>query len=180
MRYKVLCFLCLSLWCISSIKAQHVALKTNVLYDATLTLNAGIEYRLSEKWTADISANLNAWALSSSKKWKHILIQPEARYWFCESMGGHFMGFHALGGQYNVAELNDSRYQGWFVGAGMAYGYAFMLNRHLNLELELGLGYIYFNYDKFECLDCGRKVKKDEPKHFVGPTKAALNLVYTF
>ena len=180
MKWRILFLLFIPILFSSEIFAQRVAVKTNLLYDATLTLNGGFEVRLSDKWTTDVSGNLNAWDLSSSKKWKHWLLQPEARYWFCESFGGHFLGFHALGGQYNVAELNDSRYQGWFGGGGVAYGYAFMLNRHLNLELELGLGYIFFKYDKFECLDCGRKVKKDEPKHFVGPTKAALNLVYTF
>lgn len=160
--------------------AQKIAVKTNALYDVTATVNLGVEYKLAPKWSADVSGNLNAWAFSSDKKWKHWLFQPELRYWLCESFGGHFFGFHALGGQYNVAELHDSRYEGWFAGGGFAYGYAFMLNQHLNLELELALGYIYTKYNKFECADCGRKVKKNEPNHFVGPTKAALNLVYTF
>lgn len=180
MRYKVLLWSFFLVLFSCNISAQNYAVKTNLLYDATATINLGAEFRLAEKWTFDLSASLNDWQFSHGKRWKHLLIQPEARYWLCESFGGHFLGFHTLGGRYNVAKIHDSRYQGWFVGGGVGYGYAFMLNRHLNLELELALGYIYSQYDKFECVDCGRKVKKDEPRHFVGPTKAALNLVYTF
>ena len=36
--------------------AQKVALKTNLLYDATSTMNLGFEFGLSPKWTLDVSA----------------------------------------------------------------------------------------------------------------------------
>lgn len=34
--------------------AQKVALKTNLLYDATSTMNLGFEFGLSPKWTLDV------------------------------------------------------------------------------------------------------------------------------
>ena len=53
-------------------------------------------------------------------------------------MMGSFIGFHALGGSHNIggmdldfkflgtdfSKLKDYRYEGWFIGAGVAYGYA--------------------------------------------------------
>jgi putative salt-induced outer membrane protein YdiY len=173
---------------------NDVAIKTNVLYDLTATVNAGVEVGLAPRWTIDLSGNFNAWNLSEEKRWKHYLVQPEARYWFCDRFMGHFLGIHAHGGQYNVgglknninflgtdlSKLTDSRYQGWFAGAGIAYGYAFVLGRHWNLELELGVGYAYTKYDSFECAGCGRKVETGLTHHYVGPTKLALNLVYLF
>ena len=30
------------------------------------------------------------------------------------------------------------------------------------------------------CVGCGKRVEKDKPHHYVGPTKAAVNLVYVF
>lgn len=173
--------------------AQEVALKTNLLYDATLTVNLGAEVELAPKWSFDLSGNLNAWTLSHGRRWKHWLVQPEARYWFCEAFGGHFLGVHALGGQYNIghlgfardilgynfSQLKTHRYQGWFAGLGVAYGYSWLLGRHWNLEAEIGLGWAYTRFDRFECKGCGRKVGKGH-KNYFGPTKAAINLVYVF
>ena len=178
----------------TQLQAQKVAVKTNLLYDATATINAGIEFGLAPKWTLDLSGNFNGWTMSHDRKWKHWLVQPEARYWFCDRFAGHFLGFHALGGQYNVghlknnikflgkdfSKLSDSRYQGWFIGAGIAYGYAWVLNKHWNLEGEIGVGYVYTEFDRFNCKGCGKKVEEDKNHHYFGPTKAAINLIYVF
>ena len=174
--------------------AQNVAVKTNILYDATTTFNLGLEIGLAPKWTLDLSGNYNSWTFSNNKKWKHWQVQPEARYWFCNKMMGHFLGLHALGGQYNLgnidadfmllgtdfAQLKDHRFEGWMVGAGIAYGYAWTLSKHWNLEAEIGLGYVFSRYDKYECQNCGKKLESDKNHNYVGPTKAALNLVYVF
>lgn len=175
-------------------KGQTVAVKTNLLYDATQTVNAGIEIGLAPKWTFDLSGNYNSWSKSEYKKWKHWMVQPEARYWFCDRFSRHFLGFHALGGEYNVggldtdfsifgtdfSKLKDNRYQGWFAGGGVAYGYALALGKHWNLEFEIGVGYVYTKYDSYECMGCGKKVGTDLVHHYVGPTKGAINLVYIF
>lgn len=183
----------MSLFWVHESVAQDVSLKTNVLYDATITANIGVETGLADKWSLDLSGNYNGWTINGHK-WKHWMAQPEVRYWFCDRYAGHFLGLHAMGGQYNVGDfdtnlkifkadfskLKDHRVQGWAVGAGVAYGYAFILGQHWNLELEAGFGYIYTRYDRYECQDCGQRIEKDKPFHYVGPTKAAINLVYLF
>ncbi len=177
-----------------NVHGQNVALKTNLLADGFLNPNLGVEIGLSPKWTLDITGQFNAWTLSHDRRWKHWAMQPEARYWFCDRFAGHFIALHAHGGQYNIGgvdgkinflgtdarKLKDSRYQGWFVGAGVAYGYAWILGRHWNLEAEIGFGYSYTRYDRFRCTGCGKKVETDKPHHYIGPTKAAVNLVYLF
>lgn len=174
--------------------AQKVALKTNLVSDALLNPNLGLEVGLAPKWTLDISGQLNAWKLSNGRRWKHWAAQPEARYWFCDRFAGHFIGVHAHGGQYNIGgfdgkwnllgtdarKLKDTRYQGWFVGAGVAYGYAWILGKHWNLEAELGIGWSYTRYDQFKCMGCGKKVDSDRVHNYVGITKTAVNIVYLF
>lgn len=194
MNKRILFVLLAFIGFISPAMAQKVAVKTNLLYDATSTINLGTEFGLSPKWTLDVSANYNPWTYSNNKKWKHWLVQPEARYWFCNKMMEHFIGFHTIAGSYNIGNVNadfkflgtdfsklkDYRYEGWFVGAGVAYGYSWVLSKHWNLEAELGVGYTYSKSDKFECASCGEKLEDDKTHHYVGPTKAALNLVYVF
>lgn len=193
--------LCLMLCVLTSMgaTAQKSVVKTNALYDLTATLNAGIEIGLSPRWTLDISANFNPWKFSkrdsealaenqdgARRRWKHWLIQPEFRYWFCQRFSGDFIGFHAIGGQYNVGGIGpftctkERRYQGWGVGGGIAYGHSWIISRHWNIEAELGIGYIYSRNDKFRCLGCGKKIDEDRSRNYFGPTKAAINLVYVF
>ena len=165
----------------------------SLLYDATTTLNAGVEVGLAPRWSLDVSGNLNAWTFSEGKRWKHWLVQPEARYWLCDRFAGHFFGAHLLGGQYNFGNLNlpdflgnklsnlkDYRYQGWFAGAGVAYGYTWILGKHWSVEAEIGFGWAYTRYDKYRCANCGKKVDSGRHHNYVGPTKAALNLIYVF
>lgn len=160
-------------------RAQDFAVKTNLLYDAPATANAGLEIGIAPKWTLDISGNLNAWSRDEYTKWKHWMIQPEARYWFCDRFSRHFVGTHLIGGAFNFAPIRDKRYQGYGFGGGIAYGFAFMLSRHLNLELEAGAGYMCLDYDVYGCGVCGRK-EGEGVHHYVGPTKAAVNLVFVF
>lgn len=181
---------------IDTAKGQDVAIKTNLLYDATRTVNAGIEVGLAPRWTIDLSGNYNAWWANEKTRtqWRHYLVQPEVRYWFCDRFSGHFIGLHGLGGKYNFSNINNNikflgtdfsplseyRYQGWYAGAGIGYGYQFILGQHWNLELEIGAGYVYTEYDKFECPECGRHLEKQVPYNYWGITKAAIGIVYLF
>lgn len=170
------------------IQIPPVGLKTNLLYDVTTTFNLGIELRTSNKTSLDISGNWNPWTFSGNRKWKHILIQPEFRLWTKETFSGHFFGFHAHYAYYNAGNLpewlfarnmQNSRYKGWFAGAGAGYGYRWKLNRHWGLETEIGVGYVYLDYSKYECAKCGEKLGNGTRNYF-GPTKAAISLVYNF
>ena len=176
-----------------SLRAQNVALKTNLLYDATATVNLGLEVPLAKKWSLDLSGNLNAWRVND-RSWKHWMFQPEARYWFCDRFSGHFLGLHALGGQYNLGNLpglpdflgthfsalKDTRVQGWYAGAGVAYGYTWILGKHWSAEAEIGIGWAFTRYDRFPCAQCGNKIHVDKAHNYFGPTKAALSLIYVF
>lgn len=178
----------------SKANAQDFAVKTNILGDAMGSLNLGIEGRLADRWTMDLSGHLDPWTRTDGQLWRHGFLQPEARWWFCDTFSGHFIGLHAHGGIFNVGGvdtdmkfinndfsiLRDSRYQGWFAGAGIAYGYDLILGRHWNLEFEIGAGYAYTRYDQFECDVCGSTLAEDLTHHYFGLTKAAVSLVFLF
>jgi hypothetical protein len=64
--------------------AQTLALRTNLLYDATLSPNLGVEVRLDSTWSAGINVGLNAWDIDKqkNKKWRHVLVSPNVRKYF--------------------------------------------------------------------------------------------------
>lgn len=184
----------LLLFTAGTLKAQDIAVKSNLLYDVAGTINLGVEGRLADKWTAELTGNLNAWMLKDQAHWKHAYIQPEIRWWFCDTFSGHFLALHLHGGIFNVGNLSkdiripgqkisalrDSRFQGWFAGAGVGYGYDLILSRHWNLEFEIGAGYAYSLSDRFECGVCGSTIAEDIQHHYFGITKATVSLVYLF
>lgn len=189
---RFLPLLVFALLSIAAAKGQNVGLKTNLLPDAALSPNLGVEFRLAPKWSMDLTGQMNLWPINDHK-WKHWLVQPEARYWFCEPFIKSFLGIHAIGGGYNVGnigtdinflgtdfgKLRDARYEGWAVGGGIAYGYARPVGKHWNFEFEIGIGYVYTRYKKFNCTECSHKIGEGHHNYY-GPTKAAINLVYIF
>ena len=80
----------------------------------------------------------------------------------------------------DFSPLGKHRFEGWFAGAGIAYGYAWILSRHWNLEAEVGIGWAYTRFDKYDCVKCGQLNESNVPHHYIGPTKVAVNLVYVF
>jgi hypothetical protein len=169
------------------IEAQTVAVKTNLLYDATTTMNLGLEVAMSPKWTLELPVNYNPWNLGEVepgkiRKLKHWLIQPEVRYWFCRKFGGHFLGMHGHIGGFNIGaiellNMENDRYEGNLYGGGFSYGYHWILSSRLSIEATLGLGYAYLDYAVYDCVTCGNKLS-DDVRHYIGPTKAGVSLIY--
>ena len=166
-----------------------LGLKSNLLYWGTVTPNIGAEIRLATHWTLQTEVGLNPFTGKRSdgsygKSLKHFRLQPEVRYWFCEAFDGHFVGLHIPYWIYNISDIKwlgteNERHQGWGAGAGISYGYDWPIHKHWNLEATLGVGYLYLHSDRYPCTNCGEKIGKKK-KHYVGPTQAAVNLIYLF
>ncbi len=166
---------------------QHMSLKSNLLYDATTTMNLGVEARLSDHSTLDIPVSYNPWTFSDHKQFKLLMVQPEYRYWLCEAFNGHFFGVHLHGGQFNINHvdmplglwpgLEENNYQGEFFGAGISWGYQWHFSKQLGLEVTLGAGYARVNYDKYPCVVCGKSSGSGH-RNYWGPTKAGVSLVF--
>ena len=112
-----------------SANAQQLGLKTNLLYWATTTPNVGLELQTGRKHSVQAFYGINPWKFNDNKSIRHWMVQPEYRYWFCQTFNGWFLGVHAMGGQFNAGgielpfgmfkEFKDHRYEGWFVGGGL-------------------------------------------------------------
>lgn len=191
------CLTILLVFVMCSAAAQNFALKTNLLYDASATVNLGVEIGLGRRTTLDISGNYNAWNTNTelNEKMRHMLIQPEFRYYFCERMNGHFLGAHLHMLQYNIggshwlpnifksasnlcnSDEAKSRYQGEGYGAGLVYGYDWVIAPRFNVEFAAGAGYVYLDYDRYGASKCAPLIEQ-QTKHYWGLTKLGISLVY--
>lgn len=170
-------------------RLPRFALRTNLLYGAAaFTPNLAFEFGVGTNSTLAVAGSFNNWnhkaSTKDNKKLMHWTVRPEYRYWFCERYDGHFIGADAFYAKYNIGEhkipmlfKKEYRYDGWAVGAGFNYGYHLALSKKWGLEFTAGVGVAYLKYDRFACTLCNRdNVKKD--KIYVGPTRAAINLVF--
>ena len=120
--------------------AQQFAIKTNLLYDAAITPNIGVEVAMKERQSAQAFYGFNNWNYGSDsngdRKARHWLLMPEYRWWQCTVMNGWFVGIHGMTGEFNVGnietilpgkffngidlqnEAKSSRLEGGYLGGG--------------------------------------------------------------
>lgn len=131
----------LLLFCSASASAQTVALKTDLLNWATLSMNIEPEVRVGKKSTLALGLSYNPWTFRDNKKWRHFRVQPEYRYWICRPFGGHFLGLHASYTRFNVGGVK-AFFQSLYPyrrqpGAGQRVGCGFGLRLPLDYLLAL-------------------------------------------
>ena len=192
MKRAIISLVCLVMTMVSV--SGQLAVKTNVAMDAIAIPNIGAEIGLSKKLTLDVPVYYNPWKQvmwkqQDDKLFKLFMVQPELRYWFCDKFNGHFVGVHAMGGAYNTTgidlpftpfdDLANYRYKGHFYGGGISYGYQHVLSRYWSIEATLGLGYAYVRYKKYPCEKC-TTMKEKGTENYLGPTRAAISLIYAF
>lgn len=185
---KLILLTVLLLLAVSKAEAQNVTLGNNLIYDAWLTPNLRVGVRTSEHWSLGLTAGYRPWPTSdeTSRKWRHLLLSPELRYWKDSVNVHHFFGANLIYSHFNVAgirfpfglypDVRNERRQGDLFAIGAFYGYSWPLGRHWNLEALIGAAVGYAKYDRYACGQCGTKIS-DESKIFVMP-QAAINIVY--
>lgn len=166
-------------------KDFFMALKTNMLYDAALIPNIGIEFYLGKGWS--IGANwMYAW-------WKN---DPGHVYWRTyggdlnvrkylgrraqeKPLTGHHIGIYGQILTYDF-ETGKRGYLGdrWSYGGGFEYGYALPIGRRLNLDFSLGVGYFGGKYKVYDPQDGCYVWKATRQRNWIGPTKAEVSLVW--
>lgn len=168
--------------------AQQVTISNNLLYDAWLTPNLRVGLRLAPHWSMGVTGGYRPWPSddNTSRKWRHLLISPDVRYWTDSVNVHHFFGVNLIYSHYNLAELKlpfglykglrHERRQGDLGALGVFYGYSWPLGRHWNIEAAIGAVVGYTGYDRYECGQCGSKIGEDK-RWFVLP-QAAINIVF--
>ena len=167
---------------------EVVALKNNLLYDATLTPNLQLEIRLAKRWTLELGGGLNPFPLKDETypKWRHYSLSIAPRYWFCGAFNRGFFSFNAAYVFYNVAgstypigwiynQVKNNRYQGHAAMGGVSAGWHFAISPHFSIELEGGADAGYSWYRKYECKHCGNQT--DAGGRWLVLPKVGINLV---
>ena len=93
---------------------------------------------------------------------------------FCQNQSGGFRY-----GESECGGFHRYRYEGTAFGGGLSAGLVRPLSRRWNLEFELGLGVVWADWERYRCVNCGKRTGKGSGV-YVTPTRTAVNLVYLF
>ena len=163
-----------------------VALRTNLLYDAALVPNIGLEIWLGKQFT--IAADWFGTWLSWDERhlyWQGYGGYLTLRYYFGKQAAEHrFVGHHA--GIYGSALTYDVEFGGqgyqaakFGFGGGLEYGYSLRVNRSLSFDFTLGVGYQGGEYKAYQPTNDGTghyEWLATYRRHWIGPTKAEVSL----
>lgn len=177
-----------------SSRYNGIALRTNLFYAASATPNIGLEIPVGKHISLGFNAGVKPWPRwlawdwdkMVEKKWRHLLITPEFRFWPSGVYDKLFVGADLIYTHFNVGAVNfpfgmypevrDHRLQGDFYGLGVFAGWSWWLSDHWRLEAEAGIGAGYADAARYQCAYCGAEVGRQQ-----GPVvvpKLGLNLSY--
>ena len=179
----------ISLMSSQRVAAQKVALRNNLLYDATLTPNLGADIRLDSIWTVGAIVGLNAWDIDKdkNKKWRHLLIEPNVRRWLNRSpFSKSYLEGDLIYSHFNVGNttipfslydaVKEKRLQGDLFALGGKFGYSWILARTWRVEAEAGLAIGYAWFKECDCPTCGTYLGEGD-RIFLLP-QLGINVVY--
>jgi len=188
-KTKVLLVLLLIAGATTTVRAQHIAINNNIMFDLMGALSAGVEIPFSKVSSVEMYGSVRPWKRGDVTVHKHWLAEAQYRYWPCQVMNGFFFGPYVHGGEFNLGGqslvfgllkgLKQKRYEGWLLGGGIGIGYEYALAKHWNIGAEIGAGYTYINYKKTDCEECGTSYGNDD-YHYIGISKLGLTISYVF
>ena len=163
---------------------SYYALKTNLLYDALLVPNLGIETSIGRGWTLGASGMLAWWSKDASHKyWRIYGGEMEIRKYFGRKakekpMQGHHISLYGQFLTYDIENGGTGHQSKKTYGAGMEYGYSLPIGRRLNLDFGLGVGYIKSHYKTYEPKDGCYVYEATRNRTWIGPTRGEVSLVW--
>lgn len=174
-------------------KPFYMGIKTNLLYDAFLVLNTGVELYLGRGWS--VNGNwMYAWWKNDKRHryWRAYGGESGLRKYFGshaadKPLTGHHIGLYGqmftydfeFGGKgYMGGKPGGSLWEKSNYGVGLEYGYSHAIARRLNLDFSLGLGYLGGTYYEYAPMDEHYMWEKTKTRHWFGPTKAEISLVW--
>ena len=169
-------------------KQPRMALRTNLLYDATLSPNLGVDVRVDSAWTVGLLVGINAWDIdkAKNKKWRHALFSIRARKYRDSLFHKGYYEADVIYSHYNVGNtkipfglysaVKDHRLQGDLIALGGKYGYSWILSRTWRIEAEAGVAVGYAWFKEYDCPHCGTFIGNGD-RIFLLP-QLGINVVY--
>lgn len=172
---SLLLFLFFALYNSTDLRAQRVAVKTNLTDWMTASPNLSVEFTLSSRLSVDLSGTATPFKYKPDFYFRHIRLQPELRYWLVSPLARHYVGVMGFYSTYDVG-YKKRGYFGDSYAIGLTYGYDWILSRRWNLEVSAGVGAIRYRLARYT--PGTAHPRPNDSGWIVAPTKLSVALVY--
>lgn len=170
-----LLFLLFTLYNTTDLRAQRVAVKTNLTDWMTASPNLSAEFTISSRLSIDLAATATPFKYKPDFYFRHVRLQPELRYWLLTPLSRHYVGFTAFYSTYDVG-YKKRGYFGDSYAAGLTYGYNWVLSRRWNFELSAGVGAIHYRLARYT--PGTAHPEPNDSGWLVAPVKLGITFVY--
>lgn len=136
--YKKLILILFLVGLSTSLYSQRVSISTDVTKWATLSPNMSVDLTLSSRLSLNVEGVFDPFI----EGFKRTGASFELRYWLKRPMYGHYLGFNTGATVYDL-QLNNRRFRGQALMAGVGYGYSFIVSKRVSLTPNIGIGYGY-------------------------------------
>ena len=168
---------------VNSSLAQKWAVKSNLLYDATATINLGVEAALGPRRNAGHIGQLQSVGvrrrpvetLADTTRSTLLALRALQRPLF--RIARPLRRIQCGRDQFQRRFSTATAIRGHLYGAGLSYGYQWLIGKRWNLEATVGLGYARLWDRKYPIAECG-EVIRTRSRNYFGPTKIGLALIF--
>ena len=163
----------------------RIAIKTNLVHDALLTPDLGIEVGIARKFSLSAEGVWAWWSRSERHRyWRIYGGWLEMRCWLGElshrrALSGHHVGIYGSLLEYDF-EFGGRGWQSPSLtyGVGVSYGYSFPVSSRLNIDVSARFGYSCGELIKYRP-QCGTYVCQSHSyNRYFGPTGLEVTLVW--
>ncbi len=171
----------------------YMDLRTNLVYDAMLVPNVGAEFHIAKNWTVMANVMYAWWHTDITHYYWRIYGGDLAiRKYFGKlakkkPLQGHHLGAYAQLFTFDV-EWGKRGYMGGKPGGdiwdrhnyifALEYGFSLPVLHRMNIDFSIGAGYHGGTYHEYLPIDDHYVWQATKQRHFWGPTKAEISLVW--
>ena len=171
----------------------YMDIRTNMLYDAALVPNLGVEFYLDQNFTIGGDWMYAWWSKNSRHRyWRLYGGEIYGRWYFGglakrKPLAGHHLGVYMQCVTYDF-EFGNKGWMGgrpgWSLweranwGAGIEYGFSLPVAKRINIDFSLGVGYFGGKVLDYEVVDDHYVWQATKRRHWFGPTRAQISLVW--
>lgn len=128
-------------------KAQRMAVTSNLLEDAMLAPNLGVDIVVADRQSFSLDLTCAPYKLSENVHNKQMAFRTAYKFWFNQALYAHFLSIDGVVCSSEV-RLGKIGSRDEYVGLGVGYGYSFIINKNINIVPSVGIGLAYgSNYE---------------------------------
>lgn len=123
-------------------KAQRMAITTNLLSDVSLAPNVGLDIVLADKQSLAVDVTCAPYKFSEKFHNKHMAVRASYKFWLNQALYAHYISVDGVLSSSDI-QIGSLGSRDEYVGLGIGYGYSLILGKKINIVPSIGVGIAY-------------------------------------